>query len=47
MVNVSPLKDYGVDRMISEAREALAQILLPAAMEWLPDVREYFKLLTK
>jgi hypothetical protein len=31
---------YGV---ISEAREAVAQIVHPAAMEWLPDVYEHFK----
>jgi hypothetical protein len=41
---ISPLRDYGVTRMISEAREALAQIIHPAAMAWLPDVREHFRL---
>jgi hypothetical protein len=34
-----------VPRMISEARETLAQIINPAAMAWLPNVREHFKLL--
>ncbi len=42
---MNPLRDYGLTRMISEAREALAQIINPAAMAWLPDVREHFKLL--
>lgn len=41
----NPLRDYGIIRMISEARDALAQIIQPAAMAWLPDVRERFKLL--
>jgi hypothetical protein len=41
---ISPLRDYGVARMISEARETLAQIINPAAMAWLPDVREHFRL---
>jgi hypothetical protein len=42
---MNPLRDYGINRMISEAREALAQIINPAAMTWLPDVREHFTLL--
>jgi hypothetical protein len=42
---MNPLRDYGLTRMISEAREALAQIINPAAMAWLPNVREHFKLL--
>jgi hypothetical protein len=41
---VNPLRDYGVDRLMAEAREAVAQMLLPSAMQWLPDVREHFKL---
>ena len=36
---VSPMHDYGVTRMIAEARATLAQIVNPAAMAWLPDVR--------
>jgi len=42
---VSPMHDYGVTRMIAEARATLAQIVNPAAMAWLPDVREHFTLL--
>jgi hypothetical protein len=42
---MNPLRDYGLTRMISEARETLAQIINPAAMAWLPNVREHFKLL--
>jgi hypothetical protein len=44
---MSPLRDYGITRMISEAREALAQIINPSAMAWLPDVREHFRLLAE
>ena len=40
---INPLRDYGVERMIRDAREALAQLVHPAALEWLPDVREHFK----
>jgi hypothetical protein len=43
---MNPLRDFGVARMISEAREALAQTINPGAMEWLPDVREHFSLVT-
>jgi hypothetical protein len=42
----NPLRDYGVTRMIAEAREALSQIINPTAMAWLPDVREHFTLFT-
>ncbi len=41
---LNPLRDYGVSRMISEARDALAQLVQPALMAWLPDVVEHFKL---
>ena len=40
-----PLRDYGITRMISEAQAALAQIINPAALAWLPNVRQHFKLL--
>jgi len=41
---LNPLHDYGIPRMILEAREALAQIIQPAAMAWLPNVSEHFNL---
>jgi hypothetical protein len=41
----NPVHDYGITRMISEAREAVAQIIQPAALAWLPEVREHFTLL--
>ena len=40
----NPLADYGVGRMIDDAREALAQLVNPAALAWLPEVRKHFKL---
>lgn len=42
---MNPIRDYGVARMIAEARAALAQIINPAAMAWLPNVRNHFRLL--
>lgn len=41
---MNPLRDYGLPRMISEAREALSQFINPSAMAWLPDVRQHFTL---
>jgi hypothetical protein len=40
----NPLGDYGIERMIVEAQEALREMVQPAALAWLPDVREQFKL---
>ena len=40
----NPLRDYGIERMIGEAREALGQIVQPSALAWLPDVREQFRI---
>ena len=40
----NPLNDYGIERMIAEAREALGQIVQPSALAWLPDVREQFRI---
>jgi hypothetical protein len=41
----SPLRDYGLDRMLADAREAVASLVHPSALEWLPDVREHFRVL--
>ena len=43
---MNPLRDYGIERMIAEAREALGQIVQPSALAWLPDVREHFRIVT-
>lgn len=37
-----PLRDFGVERMIAEARQSLSELVNPAAMQWLPDVRDHF-----
>lgn len=39
---MNPLGDYGVTRMIAEARDAVAQIMNPASLAWLPEVLEHF-----
>ena len=39
----NPLADYGVSRLIDDAREATAQLVNPAALAWLPDVSDHFK----
>lgn len=39
---LNPLRDYGVDQMIAEARRNLADLVNPAATHWLPDVKPYF-----
>jgi hypothetical protein len=41
---INPLRDYGIARMIAEAHDALARIVHPSAMAWLPDVREHFRM---
>ena len=40
---LNPLVDYGVMRLIEDARAAVAELVNPAALAWLPDVREHFK----
>jgi hypothetical protein len=40
---LTPLADYGVDRMIADARAALAEMVHPGTLEWLPDVREHVR----
>jgi hypothetical protein len=39
----NPLHDYGIERMIAEARQALEQIVQPSTLAWLPDVREHYR----
>jgi hypothetical protein len=40
---MNPLADFGVVRLIADACEALRQLVNPAALAWLPDVRNHFK----
>lgn len=38
---LNPLVDYGLLRLIDDARAAVAELVNPAALAWLPDVREH------
>ena len=40
----NPVRDYGVERMIDEARKATATPVKSDVMQWLPDVRLHFRL---
>jgi hypothetical protein len=40
---LNPLVDYGVIRLIEHARTAVAGLVNPSALAWLPDVRQHFK----
>ncbi|MBE0544101.1 MAG: hypothetical protein IH623_22395 [Verrucomicrobia bacterium] len=42
----NPVRKYGVERMIQEARESTAEFINPSLMRWLPDVRPHFRFLT-
>lgn len=42
---MNPVADFGVVRLIGEAREAVGRLVNPAALGWLPDVRDHFKIL--
>jgi hypothetical protein len=37
-----PIRDYGIDRMVAEARDAALQLVAPGALNWLPDVTANF-----
>ena len=38
----NPLQDYGLERMLAEARELTARFVPPGSLEWLPDARKSF-----
>jgi hypothetical protein len=40
-----PITAHGVERLISEAREATGGFIQPELMAWLPDARRYFSFL--
>lgn len=42
----NPVSQYGVERMIEEARKSTAAFVNPDLIRWLPDVRRYFRFLT-
>ncbi len=41
----NPILDYGVERLLSDARTELSRLFAPDLLDWLPDVRDHFKLL--
>jgi hypothetical protein len=45
----NPLKDYGLQRYLGEARAALVEtgLIPPGALTWLPDVTIYFEWLNR
>ena len=38
----SPLRDYGIDRLIAEARAATLPVVAPGVLDWLPDIATHF-----
>jgi hypothetical protein len=38
----NPLSDLGIDRLLAETRDELAQLFAPALLEWLPPARDCF-----
>jgi hypothetical protein len=41
----SPLRQYGIERLIDEAQAQAARFLPPGALRWLPDAGKCFTLL--
>jgi hypothetical protein len=37
-----PILDYGIERLIEDAKQSASQLLAPGALEWLPNVTEHF-----
>ncbi len=38
----NPLRDYGIDRLIAEAREETLRFVAPGSLDWLPDASRHF-----
>ena len=38
----NPLRDYGIDRLIAEAREETLRFVVPGSLDWLPDASRHF-----
>lgn len=38
----NPLRDYGIDRLIADARAATLPVVAPGALNWLPDITSHF-----
>lgn len=44
LLPTDPLKQYGLDRLIADAREQAEQLVASGALQWLPEAREYFRM---
>jgi len=42
LLPVNPPRQHGLERLIAEAQAEAARFVLPAALEWSPDVRGCF-----
>jgi hypothetical protein len=42
LLPVNPLRQYGLERLIAQARVQAARFVPPGALKWLPDVRGCF-----
>ncbi|SPE50800.1 hypothetical protein SBV1_1210002 [Verrucomicrobia bacterium] len=47
LLPVSPLRQYGIQRLIDEAQAQAARFLPPGALRWLPDAGKCFNLLAE
>lgn len=47
LLPTSPLRRYGIDRLIAEAKAQAARFLPPGALDWLPDARLCFSFLAE
>jgi len=42
LLAINPMRSYGLERLIAEAREQAAALSPAGALEWLPDARNSF-----
>jgi hypothetical protein len=42
LLPTSPLRDYGLERLLTEARSKAAGLLAVGALDWLPDASQHF-----
>jgi hypothetical protein len=37
-----PVLDYGIERLIDDAKQSASQLLAPGTLDWLPNIAEHF-----
>lgn len=42
LLPVSPLRDYGLDRLVAEAKSKAGELVAAGALDWLPDASRHF-----